>query len=109
LIIDWQLWGVSYAAEDPSNLMALFWDRDPRRAMELDLLRRYHTGLVQHAVKHYTWDDCWYDYRLAVIARVLFMPMWFYVTGAPHDSVWVSLTKAWQAFEDLGCQELLDG
>jgi hypothetical protein len=107
LIIDWQLWGVSYATEDLSHLIALYWEKDQREALERPLLMRYHDQLVQHGVGHYDWADCWYDYRLAVIDRVLFMPMWFWTSGAPVAGVWSSLAKAMQAFDDLQCVELV--
>ncbi len=74
LIIDWQLWGISFAAEDLAHLIALFWDKEHRERMERDLLVRYYEGLIQHGVKNYKWTECWDDYRLAVILRVLFMP-----------------------------------
>lgn len=109
LIIDWQLWGVSYAAEDLANLMALFWDGEQRRRLERPLLSRYHQQLLRRGVRNYAWDDCWDDYRLAVIERVLFMPMWFWHTGAPPATVWPSLANALQAFNDLGCMERLNG
>ena len=108
LIIDWQLWGASFATEDLSHLMALYWDKDQRHAMERDLLIRYHAQLVKHGVKNYKWADCWYDYRLAVIYRVLFMPMWFWNASADSAGVWSSLAKAMQAFDDLRCVELLN-
>jgi hypothetical protein len=37
MIIDWQLWGISFAAEDLAHLMALFWDKETRQSMEKDL------------------------------------------------------------------------
>ena len=108
LIIDWQLWGISYATEDLAHMIALFWEREYRHRMEKHLLKRYHQGLIQHGVKNYEWIDCWDDYRLAVILRVLFMPMWFWNNGAPASMWERSLVRAMQAFEDLGCQELLE-
>jgi hypothetical protein len=107
LIIDWQLWGVSFAAEDLANLMALFWDGERRRVLERRLLTRYHAGLLERGVQKYAWADCWRDYRLAVIVRALFMPMWFWLSGAPHPLVWSGLENAAQAYDDLGCAELL--
>jgi len=103
LIIDWQMWGIGFGAEDLSNLMALFWGRDDRRALERGLLARYHAGLAQHGVADYSWLDCWHDYRLAAVTRVLFMPMWFWATGQPP----AQFENAWQAFADLECAELL--
>ena len=108
LIIDWQLWGVSFAAEDLAHMIALFWEKEHRQEMEKHLLTRYHQGLIRHGVKNYDWTDYWNDYRLAVILRVLFMPMWFWNNGAPASMWERSLVRAMQAFEDLGCQELLE-
>lgn len=109
LIIDWQLWGISFGAMDLSHLMALGWDKEPREAMEEHLMRRYHRGLIQGGVEGYTWPDCWYDYRLAVLLRVLFMPMWFWNAEAP-EAVWQGcLVRGLQAAEDLRCAELVDG
>jgi Ser/Thr protein kinase RdoA (MazF antagonist) len=107
LIIDWQLWGVSFAAEDLVHLMALFWNKEERQENEGDLLRSYHETLISKDVKQYSFDDCLNDYRLAVILRVLFMPMWFWKSGA--DAAWWkrSLVNAFQAYEDLNCQHLL--
>jgi hypothetical protein len=107
LIIDWQLWGVSFGTMDLSHLMALYWEKEHRQRMEKNLLMRYHQALIRHGVEGYEWADCWEDYRLAVLLRVLFMPMWFRVSGA-SDAVWErSLERAMQAVEDLGCLELV--
>jgi len=108
LIIDWQLWGVSFATMDLAHLIALFWGREHRQTMEKKLLMRYHQSLIRHGVEGYDWVDCWQDYRLSVLLRVLFMPMWFWLSGSP-DSLWErSLERAMQAVEDLGCLDLLD-
>jgi hypothetical protein len=109
LIIDWQLWGVSYPAEDLANLIALHWYGDRREMLERDLLRRYHEGLVGGGVEGHTWQDCWHDYRLAVITRVLFMPMWVWSSGQPATAWWPDLERAMQAFSDLGCADLVTG
>jgi len=58
-------------------------------------------------VEGYTWRDCWNDYRLAVVTRALFMPMWQWSSGQPPRAWWASLECALQAFEDLGCAELV--
>jgi hypothetical protein len=108
IVIDWQLWGISFGTMDLSHLMALFWDREHRISIEKELLMRYHQELVRHGVKNYGWADCWHDYRLAVILRVLFMPMWFCLSGSPLSWWKRSLERAFQSFADLGCLELLD-
>jgi len=87
----------------------VFWDGERRRALERRLLARYHAGLLERGVQGYAWADCWRDYRLAVITRALFMPLWFWASGAPHALVCSGLENACQAYDDLGCAELLSG
>ena len=106
-IIDWQLWGVSFGAEDLAHMMALSWSGGESRALERDLLRRYHARLLHAGVTQYGWEDCRRDYQQAVVVRVLFMPLWFWATGAPEASVERSLANALQAFADLDCRSLL--
>ena len=107
LMIDWQLWGINFAAHDLAHLIALYWPMDHHRILERDLLKRYHDQLLCHGVKGYDWHACWNDYRLAVILRVLFMPMWFWTSGAPEAFVWASFERAMAAFMDLSCVDLL--
>jgi Ser/Thr protein kinase RdoA (MazF antagonist) len=107
LIIDWQLWGISFAAEDLANLMALQWPRRSLAQIERDLLQRYHRRLVRAGVQTFTWEDCWSDYRLAVVTRVLFMPMWQWSSGQPRRDWSRNLEHALLAYEDLGCAQLV--
>ena len=46
LIIDWEFWNISYVGEDLANIMALFWPREQRQALELALASRlpYRAG-----------------------------------------------------------------
>ena len=108
LVIDWQLYGISFSAEDLVHMIALFWNREQRQAMERPLLERYHEGLIRHGVRGYAWPDCWYDYRLAIVVRVLFMPMWFWVSGSPESWWYGCFGRAMEAVEDLQCLELMD-
>jgi len=106
LIIDWETWNISHVGEDLANIMALFWPREQRQALELPLLRAYHMALIHCGVCNYDWSALWYDYRLAVITRVLFIPMWFWY-GKGTFEAWHPLHCAMQAFEDLGCADLV--
>ncbi len=45
-----------------------FWYRSVRRAVEERMIRRYHESL-RAGVSGYTWDQCWYDYRLGVVGQ----------------------------------------
>ena len=108
VIIDWQLYGVSFAAEDLAHLIPLFWSRQQRKDTEVGLLRRYHRGLLSHGLVGYDWNDCWQDYRRAVILRSLFMPMWFWTAGASEEWWGGCLIRAADAVDDLHCRELME-
>lgn len=107
VIIDWQLYGIRFAAEDLAHLIPLYWSREQRKETEVRLLKRYHQGLLLHGLESYHWDDCWQDYRRAVILRTLFMPMWFWTAGSPEHRWRDCLIRAIDAFDDLDCQELM--
>jgi hypothetical protein len=64
------------------------------------------TDLLRHGVEGFDRNDCWQDYCLSVILRVLFMPMWFWVTGSPASWWRTGLDRAMEAVEDLRCLEL---
>jgi hypothetical protein len=106
LIFDWHLWHVDIPLKDLAFMIAFNWYPQRRARLEQKLLRRYHAALVACGVARYSWEDCWRDYRFAVI-RELFVPVWQWSSGM-HASVWWSnLEKIWMAFEDLRCAELL--
>jgi hypothetical protein len=105
-LIDWQTWHIDLGPKDLAHMMALFWFPERRRRLELPLLRRYHERLVESGVQHYSWDECWMDYRLCVL-RKLFHPPWQWDTGHHPNIWWNHLERAWSAFDDLRCAELL--
>jgi hypothetical protein len=105
-IIDWQFWNVSVGPQDLAFMIARNWTREERRLLEMDLVRRYHDGLLRHGVKGYAWEDCWRDYREQSIENVL-IPMWQWQGQLAPETDWDGLEKAFAAFEDLECEELL--
>jgi aminoglycoside phosphotransferase (APT) family kinase protein len=107
LLVDWQLWNVNWGTDDLANLMALHWSPETRQRLERDLLGVYYNTLAAHGVQAYTWSDCWQDYRLSVVTRVLLMPMWERLGGVPTNAWQADLGRALSAFRDLGCEDLL--
>jgi thiamine kinase-like enzyme len=105
-IIDWQFWNVSVGPQDLAFMIARNWTRDQRRGLELDLLRLYHQELVCCGVEGYTWELCWSDYREWAIENVL-IPMWQWVGQLTPSTDWDGLRQAFDAFEDLACEEAL--
>ena len=106
-LIDWDAWRLDLAAGDLAYMMAVHWYPERRRRMEVPLLRRYHEGLERHGVTGYSFAALWEDYRLAVIGR-LAVPVWQRSVKLGAWIWWGHLERILQAFDDLGCADLLD-
>lgn len=107
-VFDWHLWHVDVPTKDLAYMIALNWYPSRRAALEERLLRRYHAGLVAGGVNNYSWDDCRLEYR-RMIVRELFVPVWQWSSGMQPGVWWSGLERIWLAFEDLGCEEFLEG
>jgi hypothetical protein len=66
-IIDWQIAIRGVGTYDVGYFMTQSMDIAVRRAHEMDLLKRYHAGLVERGVKGYSFDQCLVDYRWTVL------------------------------------------
>ena len=106
-IIDWDAWRVGVGARDLAYMMALHWYPDRRRRYERLLLRRYHDALLAHGVAAYGWDALLDDYRRAALGQLV-IPVWQATFKLPPAIWWSHLERAMLAFEDLGCEALLD-
>src|SRR5206468_7889358 len=84
-LIDWQLWHVDVGTRDLAFLIALHWDAERRRVMEIPLLRKYHEDLIAGGIADYSWSDLWLDYRLCVV-RNLTIPVLFWSRGMADES-----------------------
>ncbi len=107
-LIDWQTWNVDLALKDLAHLMALFWFPERRRRLEMPLLERYHRALNGAGISEYTRERMLADYRLCVL-RKLFHPPWQWATGHHPNIWWNHLERAFAAFDDLSCRDLIDG
>ena len=76
--------------------------------MEISLLKHYYNWLLQNGITKYSWDECWYGYRVAAI-MILIVPIIFFGYKLPQDVWWPAMEKSYLAFQDLQCIELLDG
>ena len=105
VIYDWQSRGVGIGAKDLAYMIAFQWYRERRQQMELPLLKHYQNELLKRQVL-YTWEDLLSDYRVCAITNLLF-PVEWHSFNYPHTTWWDRLEKAFAAFEDLDCMELL--
>jgi hypothetical protein len=104
-IVDWAVWHVGVGPFDLAYMIGLSWFPERRARMERALLRRYHARLSEQGVAGYDWEQCWLDYRMAMIYHLLWPIFWH--RYLPASIWWYALEKGMLAFEDLGCEELL--
>ena len=62
-VVDWQTSNYLGTGMDVAYFLSGAFDRDTRRATEVDLLRGYHDELLRHGVTDYTFDHLMADYR----------------------------------------------
>ena len=107
LLIDWQSWSIGVGGQDLAYMIGLFLYPESRHLIEKDLIKRYHNDLLNFGVKNYSWDDCWYDYKLSAFLN-LYRVVWWWSVNAP-PIVWeTALEKSILTLEDLNCMELLE-
>ena len=105
-IVDWELCSAHLGTFDLAEVLSLHWDAGPRSERERELVGRYHAGLLAQGVSGYSWEQCWHDYRLALIDH-LFTPIQQWSDRHWPGFWWGRLERTLKRFEDLGCAELL--
>lgn len=105
-LFDWNMWDIGIPSDDLAYLIAVHWSAERRSRLENELLGTYHRALVEAGVTGYTWADFCQDYR-ASVARSLFLPAWQWLRGILPGIWWPHLERTFQAFDDLGCHELI--
>lgn len=66
-LLDWQTVIQGRGAIDVAHFFVTSLQADERRSAEADLLPRYHHALMERGVQDYSFNDCWDDYRMAVM------------------------------------------
>jgi len=105
ILSDWMMWSVGVGAQDLAYLIGTSLFPNSRHIIEKYLIKRYHNNLVEHGIENYSWDDCWYDYRLFNLLNI-YRGIWWWNVG--HPVWWLGLNKAILNIEDLNCMELLE-
>ncbi|WP_420643732.1 hypothetical protein [Candidatus Leptofilum sp.] len=105
---DWSLttWLGAY---DLAYLIALHWDIDRRRELEMPVLRHYHKTLIERGVSGYSWEQLYEDYRLCVALTVPVAVEYMCDGGDPDWNWfrWGMIQHTLTAFDDLECKNLL--
>ncbi|MHA2037132.1 MAG: hypothetical protein ACW98X_11900 [Promethearchaeota archaeon] len=105
---DWQGWNIGVGGQDLAYMIGLYLSPDNRSLNEKDLIKRYHSHLIKLGIKNYSWDNCWYDYKLFTFLNI-YTCIWWWNEGMGSSSIrWISLEKSINTIEDLNCMELLE-
>jgi len=106
---DWQSFTVFKGTFDLAYFMGIHWHPERRKRLEKVLLRKYHEKLEESGITNYSWNECYNDYRSAIIIHLYDCVLWQWSTKKVRAIVWWShLERALRAFEDLKCNELLN-
>jgi hypothetical protein len=106
VIFDWPLWRTGLGGSDLAYMIGLHLYPEHRLRFERAMLDRYWTVLNENGV-HYDREDVQLDYRIGMIIGLLMPVMEFSWNIPPLD--WMpKLEKAFAAFDELNCQELLE-
>lgn len=107
ILSDWMGWSVGVGGQDLSYMIGAFFFSDYRSLTEENLIKRYYNSLLKFGVENYSWDDCWYDYKLFALLN-LYRVIWWWSVGSPSMGWGQRLENAISTIEDLNCMELLD-
>lgn len=105
-VVDWESWNVGHPLTEAAYLIGLNWDRSRDPAGERALVERYHNRLVASGRPVCSWDECWRDYRLGILALFL-VPAVFRERHIPACVWWPHIRRLHTAFDQLRCAEVL--
>lgn len=81
VVFDWEFCVRGRGVNDAATFISDAFPPQERRNVETDLLRLYHSTLVDNGVSGYSFEECFRDYRLSMLEVVVF---WI-VTGGYCD------------------------
>jgi Ser/Thr protein kinase RdoA (MazF antagonist) len=106
LLVDWNSSDIGRPTDDLAYMIGLHWYRDRRASLERPLLEYYHASLPAASRPAHALSSFFEDYRHSLVMN-LFVPVWQWNRGI-HPSVWWHhLERAFLAFDDWACTELL--
>lgn len=111
-VVDWQTIAIGVGMEDLAYFVGSALVPEARRAVESDLVDRYHRGLEERGVEHLTRDDCWDAYRCFAYSGLQMAVVASMIVRADDrgDAMFLAMAERHtsQAL-DLGSHEFLSG
>ncbi|MHA2474975.1 MAG: phosphotransferase [Promethearchaeota archaeon] len=77
ILFDWEAWSIDVGCQDLVYMIGFWYFPDYRHLVEKGLIKYYHTALLDHGVKNYSWDECWDDYRLYALISIFRIVRWY--------------------------------
>ena len=108
ILSDWQGWNIGVGGLDLAYMIGLMLFPDYRHLIEKDLIKRYHSHLIKLGIKNYSWDNCWYDYKLFTFFNIYTCIWWWNMGTVSSSFFWAKLETSLSTLEDLNCMELLE-
>jgi len=81
-VVDWQTPGHGPPVSDAAYFLGAGLPVEDRRRHEEELMRRYHSRLVDQGVANFSWERCWEDYRCYAFSGVIMTVVASMVVGA---------------------------
>lgn len=72
VVFDWEFCVRARGAYDVATFVSEAFPTQQRREVEMDLLRTYHSTLVDNGVRGYSFEECLDDYRLSMLEIFVF-------------------------------------
>ncbi|WP_435742255.1 phosphotransferase family protein [Nocardioides sp. SYSU DS0663] len=108
--VDWQTLSLGLPARDLAYLVATGLDPAERRSCEEAIVAAYHARLLDHGVRGHPLEECWDDYRFAMLQGIL-VSVFGCAYGARTDRgdrmFAVMVERTAEAVRDLGTSELV--
>ena len=113
VVIDWEFCVRGRGICDVATFITETFPAQQRREAEMELVRTYHAVLLDSGVSDYSFQECWHDYRLAMLELFIF---WI-VTGGycayegDRATAYLhnTLGRIDAAITELGSLELISG
>jgi len=108
--VDWQTVGVGLPARDLAYFLETSLDPELRRAHEQHLVAAYHAALVSHGVADHSLEECFDDYRYAMLQGPL-ITVFGAAYGTPTergDEMFLAMiSRSCHAIRDLATLDLI--
>jgi Phosphotransferase enzyme family len=110
-ILDWQLTTPARPGLDLAGFLVGYLDTSERRREENRLLEMYCSVLTQHGITGYSFEQCWDDYRMALVLPTSHLAIAVGdhpgLTATPDGDWNILFPRYAKALADLGVAELL--